>query len=55
VPLHLQPAFADAGMKRGSLPVAERACKEILSLPLWPYMPDAAVQQVAERVRAFYE
>jgi dTDP-3-amino-3,4,6-trideoxy-alpha-D-glucose transaminase len=54
VPLHLQAAFADAGMKRGSLPVAERACKEILSLPLWPYMPDSMVQQVAERVRSFY-
>jgi dTDP-4-amino-4,6-dideoxygalactose transaminase len=54
VPLHLQPAFAEAGMKRGSLPVAERACKEIVSLPLWPYMPEAMVAQVAEAVREFY-
>ncbi len=54
VPLHLQPAFATPGMKRGELPVAERACREIVSLPLWPYMPDSAVAQVADRVRAFY-
>lgn len=54
VPLHLQPAFADAGTKRGSLPVAERACKEIVSLPLWPYMPDAMGEQVVKRVRDFY-
>jgi len=54
VPLHLQPAFADSGLKRGSLPVAERACREIVSLPLWPYMPDAAVAEVADRVREFY-
>ena len=54
VPLHLQPAFAEAGMKRGSLPVAERACKEIVSLPLWPYMPEAMVAKVAEAVRKFY-
>jgi dTDP-4-amino-4,6-dideoxygalactose transaminase len=54
VPLHLQPAFAAGNLKRGALPVAERACREIVSLPLWPYMPDSAVAQVAERVREFY-
>jgi dTDP-4-amino-4,6-dideoxygalactose transaminase len=54
VPLHLQPAFAESGMKRGDLPVAERACREIVSLPLWPYMPDSAVCEVAARVREFY-
>jgi dTDP-4-amino-4,6-dideoxygalactose transaminase len=53
-PLHLHPAFAAAGMKRGDLPVAERACREIVSLPLWPCMPDSAVGEVAERVREFY-
>jgi dTDP-3-amino-3,4,6-trideoxy-alpha-D-glucose transaminase len=54
VPLHLQPAFADCGLKRGALPHAERACREIVSLPLWPHMPDDAVLAVAERVRRFY-
>jgi dTDP-3-amino-3,4,6-trideoxy-alpha-D-glucose transaminase len=50
VPLHLHPAFAGSRLK---LPVAERACHEILSLPLWPYMPDSAVAEVAARVREF--
>jgi dTDP-4-amino-4,6-dideoxygalactose transaminase len=36
------------------LPVAEQACREVLSLPLWPYMPLTAVEEVAERVRQFY-
>jgi len=54
MPLHLQPAFAECRMKRGDLPVAERACREIVSLPLWPYMPDSAVVEVAARVREFY-
>lgn len=54
VPLHLQPAFADCGLKRGDLPVAERACREIVSLPLWPYMPEAVLDRVAETVRKFY-
>lgn len=54
VPLHLQPAFADCGLRRGDLPHAEKACREILSLPLWPHIPESAVLRVAECVRAFY-
>lgn len=54
VPLHLQPAFAASGTKRGDLPSAERACHEIVSLPLWPYMKESAVTEVAGRVREFY-
>jgi len=54
VPLHLQAAFAGAGAKRGDLPVAERACREIVSLPLWPYMRESAVAEAARRVREFY-
>ena len=54
VPLHLQPAFHECGLKRGDLPVAERACREIVSLPLWPYMPDSAMAEAASRVREFY-
>lgn len=55
VPLHLQPAFRDCGLRRGDLPVAERACREIISLPLWPCMPESAVHEVAGAIRSFYE
>jgi dTDP-4-amino-4,6-dideoxygalactose transaminase len=54
VPLHLQPAFREFGPKRGQLPVAERACREIVSLPLWPGMTGAMVNEVGGRVREFY-
>ncbi len=54
VPLHLQPAFAGCGLRRGDLPVVERACREIVSLPLWPQMPESAVEEVTERIREFY-
>lgn len=54
VPLHLHPAFRGCGSSRGDLPQAEKACRQILSLPLWPYMPDAAAAQVAEAIRGFY-
>lgn len=54
VPLHLMPAFAAAGLKRGDLPHAERASKEIVSLPLYPYLRESAVLEVAEEIRRFY-
>ncbi len=54
VPLHLHPAFASAGQKKGSLPHAEKACREIVSLPVWPYMPESGAAEVAGRIREFY-
>lgn len=52
IPLHLQPAFAFLGGKPGDLPVAEKACAEILSLPLYPELEDEAVRRVAAALRA---
>ena len=55
VPLHLHPAFAKATRKRGYLPHAERAAKEIVSLPLWPGMTEVAVDEVSQAVIKFLE
>ena len=54
LPLHLHPAFRAFGPKRGALPVAEKACREIVSLPLWPGLGEAAAGEVATAVREFY-
>jgi dTDP-4-amino-4,6-dideoxygalactose transaminase len=51
IPLHLQPAFAFLGGRRGQLPVVEQASDEILSLPLYPELEDAAAARVVEAVR----
>jgi dTDP-3-amino-3,4,6-trideoxy-alpha-D-glucose transaminase len=53
-PLHLHPAFRECGLKRGDLPDAERACREVLSLPLWPEMPAGVILRTAGAIRAFY-
>lgn len=55
VPLHLHPAFAAAKQKKGDLPVAERAAKEIVSLPLWPQLPESAILETVDAIRAFYK
>jgi dTDP-3-amino-3,4,6-trideoxy-alpha-D-glucose transaminase len=54
VPLHLHPAFSAAGQKKGSLPHAEKAAREILSLPLWPGMSVEQVDAVTDAIRKFY-
>ena len=52
-PIHLTEAYADLGLGAGSLPVSERLAKEICSLPLFPGMTDAELDQVATAVLAF--
>lgn len=52
--LHLNPAFAACGQRRGSLPVAERAAREVVSLPLWPCLAPGQAEEVAAAIRSFY-
>jgi dTDP-3-amino-3,4,6-trideoxy-alpha-D-glucose transaminase len=54
MPMHLHPAFAANGLKRGDLPHTERAAREIVSLPVWPYLSKDDVSRVAEAIRRFY-
>jgi dTDP-4-amino-4,6-dideoxygalactose transaminase len=54
VPVHLQKAYASLGQGEGSCPDAERACGEILSLPLYPTLAADAVERVADAIRGFY-
>jgi dTDP-3-amino-3,4,6-trideoxy-alpha-D-glucose transaminase len=52
VPIHLQEAYADLGMRRGSLPVAERLAERVCSLPLFPGMTPGELDRVAQAVWA---
>lgn len=47
-PLHLQQVYADLGYTDGSLPQAEKASLEALSLPIYPGMPSAHIDHVCD-------
>jgi dTDP-4-amino-4,6-dideoxygalactose transaminase len=49
-PVHLQPAYADLGYRRGDLPVTERVAAEVLSLPLRVGLSAADVDRVAAAI-----
>lgn len=53
-PLHLQDCFSELGYKKGDLPVAERLCGEVLSLPIYPELKQEQVEYVANTVLRFY-
>ncbi len=53
VPVHLQEAYRDLGLSRGSLPATELCADQILSLPLYPELPDEQIMEVAEAINQF--
>ena len=53
VPLHRQPCFASLNYRVGALPVTERTCERVLSLPCHPMLSDDDVRYVADCVTEF--
>ncbi|MBS0550540.1 MAG: DegT/DnrJ/EryC1/StrS family aminotransferase [Proteobacteria bacterium] len=51
IPPHLQQAYADLGLPKGSFPLAEKLAETVLSLPMGPHLQGDAVDKVADVVR----
>lgn len=54
LPLHLQPCFAYLGYKGGECPEAEKAAKEVVSLPVFPELTAAQRDEVVAAVRSYF-
>jgi dTDP-4-amino-4,6-dideoxygalactose transaminase len=54
LPLHLQPCFEYLGYSEGAFPESEKAAKEVISLPIYPELTTAQLDEVIGAVREFY-
>ena len=51
-PMHLQPVFAKLGYHQGDLPHAEKAAKEVLSLPIYAELTSEQIHRVVAAITA---
>jgi UDP-2-acetamido-2-deoxy-ribo-hexuluronate aminotransferase len=50
--LHEQPVFEDLGYKMGDFPHSEKAAQEVISLPMHPFLDEAAQDEIVAAVKA---
>ena len=55
VPLHEQACFASLGHRPEDLPWAHRLASEVLSLPIFPELPEAQLEEVCAAIGEFLE
>ncbi|OPY62530.1 MAG: UDP-2-acetamido-2-deoxy-3-oxo-D-glucuronate aminotransferase [Pelotomaculum sp. PtaU1.Bin065] len=55
LPLHLQPSFSNLGYKPGDLPESEKACGEVISLPVFPELTVEQLEYVVKSIKQFYK
>jgi dTDP-4-amino-4,6-dideoxygalactose transaminase len=54
-PLHLHEHFRKMGYKEGDFPVSEKLAKEVLSLPVNPFVTEEDVKKVVDKIKKFRE
>ncbi|MFT7388515.1 MAG: UDP-2-acetamido-2-deoxy-ribo-hexuluronate aminotransferase [Candidatus Endobugula sp.] len=52
VPLHLQKCFEYLGAKAGEFPRSEKAAKEVMSLPMNPFLSDKEISYIIKAVKS---
>lgn len=52
IPMHLQACFSDLGHKEGDFPEAEKAAKEVLSIPVFPDLSQDELDYVVSTINS---
>lgn len=50
LPLHFLKAFEYLGLKKGSLPVSEKICEEVLSLPIYAELEEKVIGKICNKL-----
>lgn len=53
IPMHIQGAYEDLGLKEGDLPIAEEISRTVLSIPMYYGMSEVDVSWVIEHINSF--
>lgn len=53
IPMHMQQAYSDLGLKEGDLPIAEEISRTVLSIPMFYGMTDDEINYVIEKINNF--
>ena len=51
IPIHLQPAYKELGYKEGSLPITEKVCNQVISLPIFPELKSIEQSYVIDKIK----
>jgi len=54
VPIHLTKAFINLGYHTGNFPVTEKICKEMLSLPISPFLTEIQIGRISKLIIQFF-
>jgi dTDP-4-amino-4,6-dideoxygalactose transaminase len=54
IPVHLQEAYADLGIPKGTFPVAEGCAGKILSLPMFPELEPVQIEEICSCIHEFH-
>jgi len=55
IPLHLQVAFEDLKLGKGSFPVSEKVAEGIISLPMHPHITNEEIDFISDTIKKFYK
>lgn len=55
IPVHLQQAYTVYGYKKGDFPVAEKLCREVISLPIHTEMTDEEQDYIVEKIITYFQ
>ena len=54
VPLHLQKCYQHLSYTKGDLPVAEKMADKVISIPIYPELPEDQQSYVIDTIKGFY-
>ena len=55
IPIHLQPAYKELGYTEGSLPITEKVCSQVISLPIFPELKFIQQSYVIDRIKEIFQ